>query len=807
MRDFRFSLRALLQRPTVTLAAVLTLALAIGSTTAMFSVINAVLLKPLNFGDPEGVVNVWESNPSAGLDIFSASAANFLDWQSQNSVFSGIAAFDAGPVTLTGVDGSADRLERSNVTGEFFQVLRASALIGRAISVTDEDPANDQVAVVSYGFWRNRFGGDPAAIGRDIYLDGRRLTVVGVMPADFMYPPDTDVWIPMRLAGSTVRGAHFYATIARLKDGVTLEAADAEMKTIAARLALEYPQTNENWTLLVFDAHEFLVRDLRGTVLLLFAAVGFVLLVAGANVASLLLARAADRTKEMAVRSALGAGRGRILRQMLTENVVLALTGGALGVFLAWLGLRVLLDMAPATLPRLDETALSAQVLVFSIGLSILTGVVVGIVPALHATRGNLVHALKSTTRGSTSGRERQAARSILVVAEIALTVVITAGAALVMQSLERLHRVDPGFNPENILTLRFNLPGRRDAGGETVQQYQTPESRTVFMDQLLERVRALPGVTRAGSTSRLPLSEGETTLVYAVDGRVPANSQNWPNAQIRWVTPDFFETLQIPLARGRHFTAADRTPSPRVIIVNEALARRTFPDEDALGKRLFVGSPNNPPAEIVGIVRNTQESDLREARRALIYIPYLQNPGTGIQLAVKTAGNSAALANPLRQAIAALDRDIASFDVRTMDEVVDLSLAQTRFAATLLGVFAAVALVIAAIGVYGLMSYAVNQRTNEFGIRMALGAGRRDVLRMVLRQALLLAAAGAAVGTAGALMVTRALSGMLFGVSPTDPATLAAVALLLVMVAAAASVLPAWRAVRIDPVEALRAE
>jgi putative ABC transport system permease protein len=302
-------------------------------------------------------------------------------------------------------------------------------------------------------------------------------------------------------------------------------------------------------------------------------------------------------------------------------------------------------------------------------------------------------------------------------------------------------------------------------------------------------------------------LSEGETTLVYAVDGRVPANSQNWPNAQIRWVTPDFFETLQIPLARGRHFTAADRTPSPRVIIVNEALARRTFPDEDALGKRLFVGSPNNPPAEIVGIVRNTQEADLREARRALIYIPYLQNPGTGIQLAVKTAGNSAALANPLRQAIAALDRDIASFDVRTMDEVVDLSLAQTRFAATLLGVFAAVALVIAAIGVYGLMSYAVNQRTNEFGIRMALGAGRRDVLRMVLRQALLLAAAGAAVGTAGALMVTRALSGMLFGVSPTDPATLAAVALLLVMVAAAASVLPAWRAVRIDPVEALRAE
>jgi putative ABC transport system permease protein len=507
------------------------------------------------------------------------------------------------------------------------------------------------------------------------------------------------------------------------------------------------------------------------------------------------------------VRSALGAGRGRILRQLLTEHVVLALTGGALGVVLAWLGLRVLLDMAPATLPRLNETALSAQVLVFSIGLSILTGVVVGIVPALHATRGNLVHALKSTTRGSTSGRERQAARSILVVAEIALTVVITAGAALVMQSLERLHRIDPGFNPENVLTLRFNLPGRRDAGGETVQQYQTPESRNVFMDQLLERVRALPGVTRAGSTSRLPLSEGETTLVYAVDGRVPANSQNWPNAQIRWVTPDFFETLQIPLARGRHFTAADSTPSPRVIIVNEALARRTFPDEDALGKRLFVGSPNNPPAEIVGIVRNTQEADLREARRALIYIPYLQNPGTGIQLAVKTAGNSAALANPLRQEIAALDRDIAAFDVRTMDEVVDLSLAQTRFAATLLGVFAAVALVIAAVGVYGLMSYAVNQRTNEFGIRMALGAGRRDVLRMVLRQALLLAAAGAAVGTAGALMVTRALSGMLFGVSPTDPTTLAAVALLLVMVAAAASVLPAWRAVRIDPVEALRAE
>lgn len=474
-QDLRFSFRALRQQPAVTLVAIIALGLAIGSSTAMFSVINAVLLKPLNFDDPARVVIIWESNPKAGLDIFTASAANFLDWQSQNSVFSNISAYNGGDVTLTGVEDNAERVTRANVTGEFFQVLRTSAMIGRALTVADEDPANDQVAVISHGFWMNRFGGDPSVLGRDIFLDGRRVSVVGVMPASFMYPAATDVWIPIQLAGSTVRGAHFYQTVARLKDGVTLEAADAEMKTIAARLSLQYPRTNENWTTLVFNLHEYIVRDLRGTVLVLFGAVGFVLLIACANVANLLLARGADRMKEIAVRSALGAGRFRLLRQLLTENIVLALAGGALGILLAWVGLRALLTMAPANLPRLDETELSAPVLLFSIALSMLTGIVFGIVPALHLSRGNLGATLKDAARGSSGGRERHLLRSMLAVAEIGLTIIVTAAAGLMIQSLSRLHGVDPGFNPDKVPTLQFNLPGRRDVGNETVVRYNTP--------------------------------------------------------------------------------------------------------------------------------------------------------------------------------------------------------------------------------------------------------------------------------------------------------------------------------------------
>jgi putative ABC transport system permease protein len=806
-QDLRFSFRALRQRPAVTVVAIVALGLAIGSTTAMFSVINAVLLKPLNFDDPERVVIVWESNPKAGLDIFSASAANFLDWQSQNTVFSHISAFNGGDVTLTGVDDNAERVGRVNATGEFFQVLRTSAVIGRALTVADEDPANDQVAVISHGFWMNRFGGNPSVLGRDIFLDGRRVSVVGVMPQGFAYPPETDVWVPMRLAGSTVRGAHFYLTVARLKDGVTLEAADAEMKTIAARLSAQYPQSNENWTILVFDLHEFVVRDLRSTVLVLFGAVGFVLLIACANVANLLLARGADRMKEIAVRSALGAGRLRVLRQLLTENIVLALAGGVLGIALAWAGLRVLLSIAPANLPRLNETELSAPVLLFSIALSILTGIVFGIVPALHLSRSNLGDTLKDASRGSSGGRERHVLRSMLVVAEIALTIVVTAGAGLMIQSLDRLHAVDPGFNPDNVLTLQFSLPGRRDVGNETVVRFNTPESRNEFVDRLLERVHALPGVTHAGTTSHLPLTEGESTLIYAVDGRVPQTIQNWPNAQIRWVTPELFDALQIPFALGRKFTSQDRTPAPPVVIINEALAQRTFPGEEAIGKRLFVGGPNNKPSEIVGIVRNTQEADLRETRRALIYIPYFQSPAANIRLAVRTRGDPAALANPLRQQIAAMDKDIAIYSVQTMEEIANLSLAQTRFATTLLGTFAMVALLIASVGVYGVIAYSVDQRTHEFGIRMALGAERRDVLKMVLRQALLLSAVGAVLGTVFAFAMTRWLGEMLFQVNPTDPVTLAAVALFLVIVAVAASLVPARRATLIDPMIALRYE
>ena len=796
IQDLHFALRTLRQRPAVTVVAIIALGLAIGSTTAMFSVVNAVLLKPLNFDDPERVVIIWESNPKAGLEIFTASPANFLDWQNQNTVFAGISAYNAGAATLTGIDGTAERVTRATVSDQFFQVVRTPAQLGRTLLREDAEEGKDVVAVISHGYWINRFGGDASVLGRNILLDGRSFLIVGVMPESFMYPANTDIWIPLRLAGSTVRGGHTLQTIARLKDGVTVETARAEMKTIAGRLEKEYPETNENWTTLVFDLRQFIVRDLRGTLLVLMGAVGFVLLIACANVANLLLARASDRMKEIAVRTALGAGRLRVLRQLLTENIVLALAGGALGIVLAWIGLRALLSMAPANLPRLNETELNAPVLAFTILLSMLTGIVFGIFPALHLSRGNVGETLKDATRGSSGGAERHRLRSLLVVSEIALTIVVTAGAGLMIQSLNQLQGVDPGFNPKNILTVQLNLPSPRYG----------PQEIPPFLDRLLERVAALPGVTHAATTSQLPLTGPGATLIYAIDGRAPAAIQDWPNAQIRWVTPELFQTLQITLLQGREFTPQDGSTASPVVIINEALARRAFPGEEALGKRVIM-APNAPPKEIVGIVRNTQEVNLSETQRALIYLPILQNPNPNIRLVVKARRDLAGLANPIRREVASLDKDLATFNIRTMEEVVGFSLAQTRFTSTLLGIFAVVALILAAVGIYGVMSYSVNQRTHEFGIRMALGAERRDVLNMVLRNALFLSALGAVVGTAGAFALTRLLAGMLFQVNPADPVTLGAVALFLIVVAIIASTIPAHRATKIDPMIALRYE
>lgn len=796
--DVRFAIRTLRQRPAVTLAAIVALGLAIGSTTAIFSVVNAVLLKPLSFDDPDRVAILWESNPGRGLDIFSASPANFLDWEEQNTVFQSLSAYGSGSVTVTGIDDSAERVQRAVVSERFFDVVRTPPEIGRALLPDDAQAGNDVVAVISHRYWQGRFGGDPSVIGKNMLLDGRSYSIVGVMPAGFMYPADTDVWTPVVTAGSTVRGAHTLQVIGRLKDGVTFAQADTEMKTIAVRLEQEYPQTNQAWTIRVFDIHQWIVRDMRPTLLVLLGAVGFVLLIACTNVANLLLATASDRLKEIAVRMSLGARRRRVLRQLLTENVLLAAMGGVLGIALAWLGLRVLLGLAPANLPGLSETELSLPVLAFTVVLSLATGIVFGIFPATYLLRQNLSDHIKDTARGSTGGAERHRLRSLLVSVEIALTIVVTAGAALMMQSLNRLHGVDPGFNPDGVLTVQLNLPQSR---------YRTPETVGGFVERLLDGVQALPGVTSAASTSTLPLTGTGSTLIWAIDGRLPENMPDWPNAQIRWVTPRLFETLQIALLEGRDFTSQDTSTAPRVVIVNDAFARRAFPGESAIGKRIVVGGPGAPPTEIVGIVRNTQEVDLQEAQRALIYLPVLQAPNPAIRLVVKTSADAAALAGPIRTELAAIDKDLATFNVRTMEEVVGLSVARARFASSLLAVFASVALVLAAVGVYSVMAYFVSQRTKEVGIRMALGADKHAIRKMVLRSAVLLSAVGAVLGVVGSFALTRVLRDMLFQVNPADPIALGGVTLLLLVVAMCASLIPAHRATRVDPITAIRYE
>lgn len=799
--DVRFAFRTLRQRPAVTVTAIVALGLAIGSTTAIFSVVNAVLLKPLSFDDPDRVAILWESNPGRGLDIFSASPANFLDWEKQNTVFESISAYSSGSVTVTGVEESAERIQRAVVSEQFFKVVRTPPEIGRTLLPEDSQTGKDVVAVISHRYWQSRFAGEPSVIGKNISLDGRSYSIVGVMPAGFMYPADTDVWSPLVIAGSTVRGAHTLLAIGRLKDDVTFEQADTEMKTIAERLEKEYPQTNQDWTVRVFNVHQWIVRDMRPTLLVLLGAVGFVLLIACANVANLLLATASDRLKEIAVRVSLGAGRMRVLRQLLTESILLSVAGGAFGIVLAWLGLRALLAIAPTNLPGLSETELSLPVLTFTVAISLTTGILFGIFPAMSLLRQDLTEHLKDTTRGSTGGAERHRLRSVLVSVEIALTIVVTAGAGLMMQSLNRLHGVDPGFNPQRVLTVQLNLPASR---------YLTPEAPdafTGFVDRLLERVHALPGVTSAASTSTLPLTGAGSTLVWAIEGRLPENMPDWPNAQIRWVTPRLFETLQIALQEGRDFTTQDRNPAPRVVVVNEAFARRAFPGESAIGKRIVVGGRNAPPTEIIGVVRNTQEVDLQENQRALVYLPALQSPNPAIRLVVKTAADAAALAGPIRTEIAAIDKELATFNVRTMDEVVGLSVARARFASSLLAVFASVALILAAVGVYSVMAYFVSQRTKEVGIRMALGADHRAILKMVLRSAVLLSAVGAVLGIGGSFALTRVLRDMLFQVNPVDPIVLSGVTLMLLVVALCASLIPAHRATRVDPMTAIRYE
>jgi len=802
LHDVRFAARTLLKRPAFTGAAVLCLALGIGANTAIFSVVNAVLLKPLPYREPARLVGVWERNAERGRERNSVSPANYLDWKAQNTVFEEMAAFVDWRANLTG-SGEPEEVPVLVVTASFFPMLGARPMLGRVFTASEDAPGAPDAVVLSHALWQRRFGGAADIIGKSVTVNGRPHTVVGIMPATFAIAGEHEqpqLWLTLGLnPARNYREAagRYLRSIARLKPGVTAEQAGAQLRAIARRLEEAYPEFNAGWSTDVVRLDEQVVGDVRRPLLVLFGVVGFVLLIACANVANLQLAQATARQREIAVRAALGAGRGQIARQLLTESALLAVAGAALGILLALWATQLIGVSASVLLPRAGEVALDGRALAFTGALALITGLAFGLVPALFASRADLQDILKSGGRSGTPGGGR--ARSALVVAQVALSLVLLVGAGLMLKSFARLQGVDPGFDPDHVLTARIGLSG---------EKYRTDAQTNAFFQELLRRVSATPGVQSAGAVSWLPFGGLGSATRYLVAGRPAPQPGQEPGADVRVVDPGYFRTMKIPLLRGSSISDRDTRDSRTVVVISQSLARTQFPNVDPIGQRIIMEWGDTLNAEIIGVVGDVRGKGLDSLPRETLYWALPQFPGQGfMSIVMRTRGDPLRLAGALRAAVRAIDPDQPVSEVRTMDSYLGDSVARRRFNATLLAGFAAVALVLAAVGLYGVMSYAVVQHTRELGIRMALGASTRAVLHGVLRQALVLAAIGVVVGVTGALTLTRVLSGLLYEVSATDPAVFAAIALLLTGVALLASYVPARRATQVDPMVALRSE
>ncbi len=800
-QDLLYALRRLVKAPGFTIVAVVTLALGIGANTAIFSVVNGVLLKPLPYPESERLVGVYHTTEGHRAVM---SGPNFIDVVRGATTFENAAAISTGRVILTG-EGEPIRIPIAEVSAALFNVLRVRPVLGRTFNADENTPGRTNVVVLSYGLWQQRFGGDPSVIGRRIQLDGVSREVIGVMPQGFSHPAERQAWLPLEYDENFVskqRGAWYLEVVARLKPGITPEQSAAEVETIGRNLARQYPDADAEIGMTSYPLREAMVGDIRSAVLVLLGAVGFVLLIACANVANLLLARAAARESEMAVRTALGAGRARLVRQLLTESIMLALVGAAFGLLLAVWGVEFLTSLKPQGIPRLDNVRIDGSVVLFTMGIAVFTGLLFGLMPAFTATRG-LSASLKESGRGAVAGRGSSRVRGALVIAELALAVTLLAGAGLLMRSFMKLQAVDPGFRPEQALTFELTLPETR---------YKEDPQIVSFFDQLLPRLRALPGVRAASAVMGLPLSGMDFIISFQVEGRPPVPPAQQPAMQVRVATPDYFTSIGIPLKRGRLFTEDDRQGTPRVVLITESAARQFFPNEEAIGKKIQLGwgrGPGKPRAggEVVGIVGDVKEAGLDEPNPPHIYMPLRQWPVNFMSVVVKTATPPTTLADTVRTEVYAVDANLPVSNLRTLDEIVSRSISQPRFYMLLLGIFAAVALALAAIGIFGVLSYAVAQRTREIGIRMALGAQRRAVINLVVREAMLLVVLGVVTGTIAALFLSQTMTKMLFSVAPTDPATFATVAGGLLAVALLASYLPARRATRVDPVVALRTE
>lgn len=812
LQDLRYGWRTLAKSPGFTFVAVLTLALGIGANSSIFSLINAVLLRPLPFKDPDRLVSVWERRAASNDANLPISAHEFVAWRDQAHSFEGMALIQPSGFNLTGV-GDPAAISAALVSSECLSVLGVAPIIGRTFLPGEDEAGSNNVAVLNEGLWKGRFGSDPDIVGKSVSLNDRNYTVVGVIPPmDFM----PDVVLPINLPAAAQKvGKHSHQVIGRLNPGVTLEQAKGEMARIAAGLEQQYPNNNVGHGVQMISLHENVVGDVRLALLVLFGAVGFVLLIACANVANLLLSRAASRQKEIAIRTALGAQRGRLVRQLLTESCLLAAIGGGIGLLLALWIVDLLPKIKAVNIPRIEHVGIDGKVLAVTIGLTLISGIITGLLPALRSSRQNLIQSMTEGTRTSAGGSRRRIG-NLLVVAEVALALVLLAGGGLMVKSFVRLSSVDPGFDPQNVLRLDLALPGPR---------YPKPQQQIQFYEQLLDRIKSVPGVEVVGATTQTPLSPGDNWSFFFIEGRpAPAAGQEL-NAAMRSVSADYFRAMRIPLRSGRYFTETDarialpvmryyeQQPYPEhynepqpvpVVIINETMARTFFPNEEPLGKRLRIVA--SPWLTIVGIVGDIHHTGLNAKPSPEMYLSDLQEPSNALAVMVRTTGDPVALAAAAREQVTAVDKD-QPVAITTMDQIFSDSVGGQRFNMMLLASFGALALGLAVVGVFGVINYSVAQRTQEIGIRIALGAGRRDIFRLIVGQGMVLALLGVGAGLAGSYALTRLISGLLFGVSPTDPSTFLAVSLLLTGVALFASYIPARRAMKVDPMVALRCE
>ena len=798
IKDLRYGIRSLLKQPAFTLIAIATLALAIGGNSAMFTVVNAVLLRPLHYPESDRLVVLTGNNLPRGITQSNMSVPDLTDWQNQNHAFEQMAGFITSGFILNNGE-EIERVPGTFVTGDFFSLLRVPPFRGRLLQPGDTQPGKDDVAVISYGLWQRRFGGDENVVGRTVMIGADRTTIVGVMPPGFDFPGQAEAWAPWAVEASKERRDNRYLNvIARLKPDTNVPQAQAQLDAINQRLAQSYNETNNGWTVQVATLQEGMVGQVRPSLLILLAAVAFVLLIACANIANLLLARATSRQKEIALRSALGATRFRIVRQLLTESFLLSLVGGAAGLLLSiWLT-KLLIAISPANSPRFDEIRPDARVLIFTAGLILLTGLVFGLVPALQASRPDHSEGLKESSRGSSSGRSNRI-RGVLMVAEIALSFVLLAGAGLLIKSFLRLREVNAGFNPNNVITLRLSGPPGK---------YRAGEPRDQFFRQAINSVRSVPGVESAGMVLSLPLG-GDTFAVgrsLITEGR-PLTPEESINAAYLPASPEYFRTLQIPLIAGRLFDDRDTDQAPKVVVVNETLARKLWPGQSPIGRHITIWRDEKFAREVIGIVGETKAS-LDDKPATQMYVPYSQDATWGsMSLVVRTQGEASAASNAIRNAIRSMEKGAPIYNVRTMNDVLAISVGPRRTPMLLLSVFAGAALLLAMMGIYGVTAFYVTQRTQEIGIRMALGAQMKDVLMLVFRGGLTLTVIGIAAGIAGAFVVTRWMKSLLFGVNPTDWLTLGAVTGCVLVTALLACYLPARRATKVDPLVALRYE